>query len=123
MADNFLSCTNNSIGFLTLLQSLLAQDANGVHYVRFLLATAADTPATPITCDNHDDFVQLFNKAIALADDGLPAIRIISTNFVDGAGLSASKECGMESSLALLSRLIFVLDNEDNVAINLASIT
>jgi hypothetical protein len=123
MADNFLSCTNNSISFLTLLQSLFTQDTNGDNYIRIIKATAADpSVGSPITCNNNDDFVQLFNKSIALAPDGLPAIRMISGDFIEGTGLSASKECGMESSLDLLSRLMFILDEDGNVAVNLANI-
>lgn len=122
MAD-FFSCTNNSIGILTLLQSLIAKDSSGMYYIKTVQVTANGSPTSPISCDTQDDFVQLFNQSIVLADDGYPAIRVVLTDFANGAGLSLGEECGVEKSLELLGRMCFVYDTNDNVAINLANIT
>ena len=118
MAD-FITCTTNSFTFETLLRALFAQ-ADGFGYFRVVTKTAAEE--APITCDTNDDFVELFNQALELCDDGFPALRICVTVFLDTSALSNADECDMYKSLDLMTRMTFVYTTEGDVALNLASI-
>ena len=120
MAD-FITCSNNFITCLTLLRGLFAADANEVYGLRVVEKTMSEGDV--ITCSTHEEFEQLFKKAIEIADDNKPALRVCMTAKANGVGLVDANLCDEHKSMELLSRLVFVYDTNGDVAVNLWSIT
>lgn len=119
---DFITCNTKDYTFLTLLRGLYTQvDADGTYGIRVVQKTKKEGGV--ITCSKKETFDQLFRKAIDLADDNKPALRICVTDAADGAGLSNADECGIYKGLDLLSRLSFVYTTEDEVALSLINIT
>lgn len=125
---NFTDCNTNSFSLETLLYALFAEEQNialaetGQYAIRIVEKTA-DRNSDAITCDSKDTWEELFRRAIDLADDNKPALRVVITNRSDGTALEDVPNCGDYESLELLARNAFIMTTDGEVALNLANIT
>lgn len=127
MAD-FVDCSTNSFGWLTLLASLFAEEQNIAlaetgQYAFRIVEKTADRTAEPIACNTKDDFLELFHRALDLADDSKPALRVVITDRANGASLEDVPNCTDYEDLRQFARNTFIMTDEDEVAVNLANIT
>jgi len=127
MAD-FVTCTTNGFGWLTLLAALFAEEQNIAltetgQYAFRIVEKTADRDAEVISCNSKDDLITLFHRALDLADDSKPALRVVITDRADGAALEDVPNCTDYESLTLFARNAFIMTDEGEVAVNLANIT
>jgi hypothetical protein len=115
----FYDCSTK-VDIPTLLKSLIGVNAAGDYVFRIDSETGTNTDA--VTCDTKDEFWALFRRAISLADDGLPALRVIITDDANGANTSLPA-CGVEEDWETMLRRCFVLTDQGEVAVNLVNIT
>ena len=125
---NFVDCTSNGFGWMTLLAALFAEEQNIAlaetgQYAFRIVEKTADRTATVIECKDKDTFLELFHQALDLASDGKPALRVVITDRVDGAALEDVPNCTDYESLELFGRNTFIMTSDDEVALNLANIT
>ena len=127
MAD-FVDCTSNGFGWMTLLAALFAEEQNLAlvgtgQYAFRIVEKTADRDAEVIACTDKDTFMELFHRALDLADDAKPALRVVITDREDGASLIDVPNCADQEDLVLKARNLFIMTDEDEVAVNLANIT
>lgn len=125
---NFVDCTSNGFGFLTLLAALFAEEQNIAlaetgQYAFRIVEKEADRDAEPIACNSKDTFIELFHQALDLADDSKPALRVVITDRSDGAALEDVPNCTDYESLELMARNTFIVTTDGEIAVNLANIT
>ena len=127
MAD-FVDCTTKDFGWKVLLNALFAEEQNialaetGQYAFRIVQKTA-DRDAAPISCNSKEDLETLFRRALDLADDSKPALRVVITDRANGAALEDVPNCTDYESLELFARNTFIMTTDDEVAVNLANIT
>ena len=125
---NFVDCSSNGFGWLSLLSALFAEEQNlalaetGQYAFRIVQKTA-DRDTEAIDCNSHDTFIELFHRALHTADDGKPALRVVITDRANGASLEDVPNCGDYEGLDLLARQTFIMTTDGEVALNLANIT
>lgn len=127
MAD-FINSNTTSFGWLTLLAALFAEEQNIAlaetgQYAFRIVEKTADRDAEVISCATKDDFLTLFHRALDLASDDKPALRVVITDRLEGAALEDVPNCADYESLALFARNAFIMTSDDEVALNLANIT
>lgn len=127
MAD-FVDCTTNGFGWQTLLAALFAEEQNIAltetgQYAFRISEQTADRDAEPISCNTKDDFLTLFHRALDLASDEKPALRVVITDRQSGYALEDVPNCTDYESLALFARNTFIMTTDGEVALNLANIT
>lgn len=125
MADAVV-CTNK-LDLNTILLSLfsnvdsLAGTETRENLGRIVSVTTGTT--YPVACEGKDSLEELFKRAIVVADDGYIALRVVLTDYANGAGLSPAPYCGNPQSLEEMLRRCFIYDSNGDVAFNLANIT
>ena len=126
--SDFVDCTSNGFGWLTILAALFAEEQNLAlaetgQYAFRIVQKEADRDTEAISCDTKDTFIELFHRAIETADDGKPALRVVITDRADGAALEDVPNCGDYEGLDQLARNTFIMTSDGEVAVNLANIT
>ena len=127
MAD-FVDCTSNGFGWMTLLAALFAEEQNIAlaetgQYAFRIVEKTADRDAEVIACTDKDTFIELFHRALDTADDDKPALRVVITDRANGAALEDVPNSADQEDLILKARNLFIMTDEDEVAVNLANIT
>lgn len=125
---NFVDCDTKGYGFLTILAALFAEEQNlaltgtGQYAIRITTKTA-DRDSAAISCSTYDSFKELFHRAIDLASDNKPALRVVSTERQSGTGLADVPDCANYEDLEFFARRCFIMTSDDEVALNFANIT
>ena len=118
MAD-YIAC-DNKVDLNSLFLSLFSLNAAG-HFV-FRLDEEAAGDESPLTCDTKDEFWTLFRRAISLADDGKPALRVIITDVANGVTLQ-DLPCASGLKWQDAARSAFRITAAGEVAFNIVNIT
>jgi len=118
---NYITCANN-VDIQTVMTSLIGKiTATGLNGVRILSKTI-DTDLA-LACASDATLEDLFRQCIGLAADGLPALRIVSSNYVSGAGTESAWSCATGQSWQDVTKQLFCMTTEGEMAIRLLSIT
>lgn len=124
---NYVDCGNN-VDLQTILMSLVdvstdlagAPTDNG--YIRSVSVTE-DTREDAVDCVTGQTLEDLVRASIALADDGRPALRVITEEFANGSGVVSAWTCAMGKTWQDVLREIFCVSTDGEVAIRIARIT
>ena len=125
---NFATCDKNDFSWQTYFKAISAEEQNislvgtGQYALRIVEKTADRTDKV-IDCENHASLFELFKQALHIADDGLPALRVVITDRANGAALGTVPSCGDEEDVELIARRMFIYTTDGEVALNLANIT
>lgn len=124
MPVDFINCNNNSLPTSpkailgSLINKVTASGCNGFRIEKVTLATC-----TPIQCQTHEQFWDLFIRALGTAGDGKIVLRVTETTARDGAGLEEAQICNGHISLDDLMSSIFVTDSDGYIAVNILNVT
>jgi hypothetical protein len=121
---DYITCDLNSLTKVEVLKLLLDHPSNCDHFVntwRTVDVTADEGCESPIECTRDYEFWPMFLRCIALAPDGKPALRVIVTNYSQGARLTGLT-CGDDLTFEDLLKTTFVITH-GYWAVNIANIT
>ena len=121
MGVNWTDCQTNQIDMWTVVASLFAEEA-GTHYP-FRIVQKTFYAGQPIACDTKDSFEELFRRAIEIADDNKPALRVVIVDYPNGVGLDDVPPCVNSEDVEYMARRNFCITTEGDVAVFLANIT
>lgn len=122
--SDFTTCDFGAITPELLIRSLLS-GITGIEAcgIRMKMYDIVDV-ATPVyQCTTPTDFMELFRKALVIADDGKVAIRVLRTQSLDGAGLSTCQNCVDSFTVYEFLGSLFIADSTGAVYLNLIQIT
>lgn len=104
----------------SLLSGINALDACGIRVKEY---AAIDEAHSVHTCTTPSDFIELFKKALVMADDNKVAIRVLRTDSANGVGLDTCQNCINNFTIYELLGSFFVADSTGAVYLNIANIT
>ena len=116
---NHVSCNNGILDIDTLLKSVFTE-ITATNKVALRVTSVSYGDALTEQC-MRDDINTLFRRAICIAEDGLPSIRLVQQTHAQGAGLQPVT-CANNLTLDELKRQVFCRDTDGNIAIQTVQI-
>ena len=109
--DNYIQC-GNDIDLQSIFMSLLA-NANGCGLIRsYCVPIQSFTTCTSINCGTFEDFLDLLRQSIAIADDGLPALRVVTLQVDEQNPITPFMACAQGITYEEALNSIFVQTSE-----------